>query len=118
MRRKERDLIQIDRDISTAGKSFLGLYMEYVLTLIEEGFNQHDIIDKLHSIQVGFRDKDREGTRVRVNALFRIVQAEKVLYSLQAVLDSPKKLSKGAKDKARETIDKINSGEIELPNLR
>lgn len=108
---------QIEREMYSSGKSFLGLYMEYVITCINEGMSKQRIVELLHARQVGFSDKDIAGTQNRVNALFNIIYYENVVKALNIVLDMKTERVKGAKKKATETLDKIYSGELKLPKL-
>ncbi len=75
------------------------------------------LIDEYHSCQRGYYDKDTGGTRTRVNAALRIIKSEKVLYALEQIDGSDPRVLPEAVTKAKETIVKIQSGELRLPNL-
>jgi len=108
---------QLERRINNAGKSFIGLHMSNVLSMISDGYSKDAIIEKLYKNQVGFIDKGIRGTQTRVSSLFHIIKEENVVNALQIVIDSPVPLRNGAKERARETIEMIDSGEIKLPKL-
>ena len=108
---------QIEREMQSSGKAFLGLYMEYVITCINEGMSKHSIVELLYAHQVGFSDKNIERTQRRVDALFYIIYYDNVVKALNIVLDMKTERVNGAKKKATETLDKILSGELKLPKL-
>lgn len=120
MERKERNLSKIDDDIKSAGQSFIGLYMSDMLGRIPElddKVKKVKLIEEYHSRQYGFFDKDIGGTRTRVNAVVRIIRADKVLYALGKVDGSDPRVVPEAVAKAKETIGKIKNGKLILQIL-
>ena len=107
-------------DIKSAGKNYLALNIEYVLLNINEMTDidfKNKVINKQFEEQKGFSDKDISGTRTRVNALLRIIQANKVIYALEQINKDDPRISDEAFEEAQSIIKKIKSNEIELPVL-
>lgn len=120
MDKEPRSIEKIDDDIKSAGQSFLGLYMADLLTRIKELDDKvlkNKLIDEYHSRQHGYYDKDTGGTRTRVNAAIRIVKAEKVLYVLEQIDGSDPRVLPESVSKAKETVARIKTGELKLPDL-
>ncbi len=120
MEKEHRSIDKINDDIKSAGQSFLGLYMSDLLARIKELDDRvlkNKLIEEYHSNQYGYFDKDIGGTRTRVNAAIRIIKAEKVLYALERINGSNPLVLPEAVTKAKETIMKAKTGELELPNF-
>jgi hypothetical protein len=120
MEKEYRSNDKINDDIKSAGQTFLGLYMADLLTRIKELDNKvlkNKLIDEYHSSQCGYYDKATGGTRTRVNAAIRIIKSEKVLYALEQIDGSDSRVLPEAVDKAKETLVKIATEELKLPNL-
>jgi hypothetical protein len=118
--KEARSINKINDDIKSAGQSFLGLHMADLLTRIKElddKVSKSKLIEEYHSNQQGYYDKDTGGTRTRVNAAIRIIKAEKVMYALEQIDGSDPRVLPEAANKAKETIMKIHTGELKLPNL-
>lgn len=111
---------KIDDDIKSAGKSFLGLYLGELLSMINELDDKGlkgNLIEEYHSHQRGYYDRDIGGTKTRVNASIRIIKANKVLCALERIGGSDLRVRSEAVTRAEETIRKIKTGELNLPNL-
>lgn len=120
MKKESRSISKINDDIKSAGQSFLGLHMADLLTRIKElddKVRKNKLIEGYHSHQHGYFDKDKGGTRTRVNAAVRIIKAEKVLYALEQIDGSNPLVLPESVAKAEETIMKIRAGELKLPLL-
>lgn len=120
MKKKSRSLDKIKDDIKSAGKSFLGLKMADLLVRskeLEDRVSKRKLIEEYHSHQYGYYDKGIGGTSTRVNAAIRIISAEKVVYALGQIDGSDSRVLPEAVTKAKDTIRKINSEELRLPNL-
>ena len=120
MEKELRSIDKINDDIKSAGQSFLGLNMADLLTRIKElddKILKSKLIDEYHSNQHGYYDKDTGGTRTRVNSAIRIIKSEKVLYALEQIDGSDPRVLPEAVAKAKETVAKIKTGELKLPNL-
>lgn len=120
MEKESRSINKINDDIKSAGQSFLGLCMEDLLTRINElddKASKSKLIEEYHLNQHGYYDKDAGGTRTRVNSAIRIIKAEKVLYALEQLDESNPRVLPEAVSKAKESIKKIYTGELKLPNL-
>lgn len=100
MKKKSRSLDKIKDDIKSAGKSFLGLKMADLLVRskeLEDRVSKRKLIEEYHS--------------------HRIISAEKVVYALGQIDGSDSRVLPEAVTKAKDTIRKINSEELRLPNL-
>lgn len=120
MEKEHRSIDKINDDIKSAGQSFLGLHMADLLSRIKELDDKvlkSKLIEGYHYHQHCYYDKDIGGTRTRVNAAVRIIKAEKVLYALEQINGFDPRVLPEAVAKAKETIMKINTGELKLPNL-
>ena len=117
MKRKYRNNKQINNAIKSAGKTFLGYQTENVLRSIENGSSMNSIIEELYKNQFGFTDAEIIGTSKRVKALFRIIQADSVIYALSQIDRITFQKFPQSLTRAKETIEKINSGELKLPHL-
>ena len=120
MVRQERSICQIEADVRSAGQTFLGLRMADLLARIAElddKVTKKKLIEEYYENQIGTFDKEISGVCTRVNSAIRIIKAEKVLYALSLIDGSNSRVSLQAVQKAKETISKIRSGEIEMPDL-
>ena len=120
MERKPRPISKIDDDIKSAGQTFIGIRMEDMLTRIpelEDRNKKNKLIEEYYENQIGTQDSECEGTRTRVNAVMRIIQSDNVLYALKRINGSDSRVLSEAVTKAKNTIKKIKSGELKLPNL-
>ncbi len=121
MKKEFRSIDKINDDIKSAGKSFLGLHMANLLMKIKElddKILKSKLVGEYHLNQHGYYDKDIGGTRTRVNAAIRIIKAEKVIYALDQIDGSDPRVLPEAVVKAKETILKIHTEELKLPNLK
>lgn len=117
---KMRSDSKILDDIKSSGKNYLGLYMEDILLHtheLEDKILKNKLIERHYEEQKGFSDKSSSGTRTRVNSLIRIIQANKVIYALELINESDSRITDVAIKKAKDTIKRINFGEIKLPTL-
>ena len=117
---KERSDKKILDDIKSAGQTFLGLRMEYLLLRINElddTDSKKQLIQEYYEHQIGTHDDKFDGTRTRVNSAIRIIAADKVLFALNVITNSNFRVPPDAVLKASETIAKIERGEIKLPIL-
>ena len=114
----ERNIEKINRDIKSAGQSFLAFHLEDLISKIHK-LNYRDeknaLISLYHANQIGFFDKNIEGTRTRVNAAIRIIKANKVIYALEVISNS-KTTSKEAIRNALKLLNKLNKGGLKLTN--
>ena len=114
----ERNIEKINRDIKSAGQSFLAFHLEDLISKIHK-LNYRDeknaLISLYHANQIGFFDKNIEGTRTRVNAAIRIIKANKVIYALEVISNS-KITSKEAIRNALKLLNKLNKGGLKLTN--
>lgn len=117
MRKMYRNNIQTESDVSIAGKAFICFNTEQLLQMIDDGLSRNNMIKNLYLTQEGFYDKNIDGTKARVNALLRIIRSDNLLYALNHIIESPFSLRVGAKDKAKDIIEKLHNGEIKLPKL-
>ena len=120
MQRITRTKAKIDDDIRSAGQTFIGIRMEDMLHRIPElvdGNRKTKLIQEYFENQIGTSDKEVDGTRTRVNSIIRIIKSDNVLYALSKIDGSDPRVLKEAVTKAKDTIRKIESGELELPNL-
>ena len=98
---------QWKRLVGSAGKTFLGLSMG---TIIERGAHQSDtaraaITEELFEKQDGWKDSDIGGTRTRVNAAVRLINAGEVKRTLESVIAGDYRVSGEAKRAAQTTLD-------------
>lgn len=120
MKKVARSVSKIKDDIKSAGQSFLGLYMADLLIRVvelDDKVRKSKLIEGYNSHQHGYYDKDTGGTRTRVNAAIRIIKAEEVIYVLEKIDGSDPRVLTEAVAIAKETIMKIQTGELKLPDL-
>ena len=120
MHRENREISKIDKDIKSAGQTFLGFRMEDLLLRADELDNKElkkQLIMEYFKYQIGTFDLKISGTNTRVNSAIRIIKADKVLYALKKIDGSNPKVVPDAVLKAKDTIRKIECGELALPNL-
>lgn len=120
MKKEERSIAKIEDDVKSAGQSFIGLRMEDLLLRLpelEDKLTKNKLIEEYYENQVGTRDKAIGGTRTRVNSAIRIIKADRVLYALSLIDGSDSRVLPEAVMKAKDTIGKIKSGEIQMPQL-
>lgn len=120
MNKEERSIQKIKDDVKSAGRFFLGIRMMDLLSRISElddKEKKQKLIQEYYENQVGTFDKEFGGMRTRVNAAIRIIRADKVKYALSLIDGSDRRVLKEAVNMAKETIEKIDSGEISLPEL-
>ncbi len=120
MEKQERSINKIEDDVRSAGQTFLGLRMEDLLIRVAElddKVAKNKLIEEYYESQVGTRDGAMGGTRTRVNSAVRIIKADKVLYALSLIDGSDSRVLPEAVMKAQDTIRKIKSGEIKMPQL-
>lgn len=118
--RELRSINKINDDIKSADQTFLGLYMADLLTRINELDDKvlkEKLIQEYFENQKYFSDKDLGGTRTRINAAIRIIKAEKVIYALEQINGQNPRALAEAVEKSKDTLIKINNGELSLPNL-
>ena len=121
MEKESRSVDKINDDIKSAGQSFLGLYLEDIINRfseLEDKALKNKLIDEYYTKQYGFSDKHEGGTRTRVNAAIRIIRADKAIYALKMIDGSDPRVAQGAVDNAKETLKKIQIGELILPTLK
>lgn len=121
MQKESRNIAKIQDDIRSAGQTFLGLRLSDMLGRINElddRNSKNKLIEEYFNNQIGTYDKHIGGTRTRVNSAIRIIKAEKVLYALRLIDGSDIRVLPEAVVNAKETIRKIENGEIILPNLQ
>lgn len=121
MEKVSRNIDKINDDIKSAGQSFLGLYLEDIIrrfSELQDSALKNKIIDEYYTKQYGFSDKHEGGTRTRVNAAIRIIRADKVVYALNLIDGSDPRVVPEAVDNAKETLRKIQTGELILPKLQ
>ncbi len=120
MNREPRDISKINADIRSAGKTFLGLRMEDLLLRVDELDDKDlkkQLIKEYFHNQIETFDSRIGGTTTRVNSAIRIIKADMILDALKKICDSNSRVSLEAVSKAKETIRKIESGELLLPVL-
>lgn len=120
MKRKSRSESKIDDDIRSAGQSFLGIRMSDLLGRISELDDRDQkkkLIEEYYENQIGTYDKNMGGTSTRVNSAIRIIAADKVVYALSKIDGSDSRVLAEAVENAKDTIQKIKSGTIKLPEL-
>jgi len=120
MNKESRSIAQIKGDIKSAGQSFLGMKMADLLTRVKELDDRslkNKLIEEYYLNQTEYKDTNIAGTRTRVNSAMRIIRAEKVIFALEQIDGSNPLVSPKAVAKAKETINKIKSGELKLPEL-
>ena len=121
MKKESRNIAKIEDDILSAGKTFLGQRLSDMLGRIAELDDRNlknKLIEEYFYNQLGTYDKNIGGTRTRVNSVVRIIKSEKVLYALGLIDGSDIRVHPEAVANAKDTIRKIESGEILLPNLK
>lgn len=103
----------LKRDIETSGGWFVGEYAAIVVDKYHELENDQDfknefIRDIFHNQG---RDSDYRGTRVRINALLRIIRNNKIIEALEYVIDSERinKDDPKAVEMAKEILFNIRS---------
>lgn len=119
MYRENIEINKVDRAIHSAGKAFLGFRMEDLLLRTDElddSIQKEQLIKEYFQNQIGSSDKTIYGTTIRVNAAIKIIKADMVLYALKKITGSTK-TAPIAISKAKETIRKIECGELILPQL-
>ncbi len=120
MKREERSNEKIKCDIKSAGQSFLGIHIADLLnrTLeLDDKELKKVLIQEYYDNQIGTFDKEISGTQTRVNAVSRIIRADKVIYALSMIDGSDSRVLQEAVIKAQDTLLKIKSGQIQLPVL-
>lgn len=120
MKKEERTIQKIEDDVKSAGQTFLGMRMGDLLCRIPELDDKErkkDLIQEYYENQIDTYDKDFSGTRIRVNAAARIIRGDKVIYALSLIDGSDPRVLPEAVGRAKDTISKIESGEIPLPKL-
>lgn len=120
MKKEERSIQKIKDDVKSAGQTFLGMRMADLLCRISELDDKElkkELIQEYYEAQIGTYDKNVDGTRIRVNAAVRIIRGDKVIYALSLIDGSDPRVRPEAVEKAEDTIRKIESGEILLPEL-
>lgn len=118
MKKEMRTQEQVDRDIRTAGSGFLAFKLSDMLLRIGELENKTSkdaLINDFYHNQEGYSDSDPSGTRWRVNAARRIISAGQTIYALEKVANS--NASSEAVERAKETLHRIEIGELQLPSL-
>lgn len=91
MKYKERSDDKILDDISSAGKNYLGIYIEDILVHINELDDRelkNQLIERHYKNQKYFYDEKMSGTRVRVNSAIRIIISGKIIYALGQINNS------------------------------
>ena len=116
-----RSMDKINDDIKSAGQSFLGLHLEDIIrrfSELEDRTLKNKMIDEYYKKQHGFFDKHEGGTRTRVNAAIRIIKSGEVVYALKIIDGSDPRVVPEAVDSAKETLRKIQVGELILPTFQ
>lgn len=110
---------KIERCIRSAGLGFLGIRMEDLLLRtdeLEDKKKRTNLINEYYQNQIVYYDENITGTIIRVESAIQIIKADMVLYTLERIAKStrtdPRAILKG-----RETLRKIESGELALPHL-
>lgn len=104
-------------DIKSAGMNFIAYRVADMLSrtneLGERSVEKKQLIHEYYTYQTGYYDSDQAGTQIRVNATIRIIRADKVLFSLEQIINStdPRVLPV-AKERAAQTVTQINNGEL------
>lgn len=120
MDKQSRSISKINDDIKSAGQSFLGQRMEDLLVRfneLDDKVLKSKLVEEYFMNQLGYFDKDINGTRTRVNAAIRIIKSEQVIYALEQIDGLNLKVQLDSVLKAKETLSKIRSGILILPNL-
>ena len=118
MKKGTRTQEQVERDIRTAGSGFLAFKLSDMLLRIGELENKtgkNVLINDFYHNQEGYSDSDPSGTRMRVYAARRIISAGQTIYALQKIANS--KATAEAIERAKETLHRIETGELPLPML-
>lgn len=118
MEKVSRSMDKINDDIKSAGQSFLGLHFEDIIRRfpeLEDRTLKNKIIEEYYKKQYGFFDKNEGGTRTRVNAAIRIIRSGQVVNALKIINVSDPRVAPEAVDSAKETLRKIQVGELALP---
>lgn len=113
--RSDEDIL---RDVQSAGQNFLGMRLGDMITRIAELDDKNlktKLIEEYYRNQDGYFDKDVSGTRVRVNSAVRIIRSGKATFALKQLLDEDSRVSESANKKAKETIEQLNNGTLQLP---
>ena len=112
---------QFQKAYRSAGLWFVALYMEAFLLRIDE---LRDDVKKAHLIDEiydngGNADKDESGTRTRVNSLWRIIEAGRVVQALEVAANSDRLKNDfhDAYETANDLLNRINNGEFVIPEI-
>ena len=93
MKYRYADENKIDRYIRSAGKTFLAIRFEDLLSraeALDDTRLRYKIIEEYYQKQIGTFDKKIEGTAIRVNAARYIIAANQVLFALEEIMKSKK----------------------------
>lgn len=119
MYKKSIEINEVNGSIRSAGMGFLVFRMEDLLLRTDElddRIKKAELINEYYQNQIGYYDKKDRGTKIRVNSAVRIIKADMVLYTLKKIANSTK-TAPAVILKAKETIRKIECGELMLPQL-
>jgi hypothetical protein len=118
--KKQINQKQFINSYRSAGLWFVALFMEAFLFRIDE-LRDHNkktkLIEEIYNNGEGF-DKEEGGTRTRVNCLFRIIEAGRVIEALDVAVAS-ERLRNDFPDAAYQAEDllmRIKSGEFVIPD--
>ncbi len=109
---------KIDRYIRSAGKTFLAVRLEDLISRAEELDDSRlfgKLIEEYYKNQIGTFDREITGTATRVRAARYILAADQTVFVLESIQKS--NLSQDIRKKAEMTLEKIRSGELKLPQL-
>lgn len=115
-----RRLEKINDDIKSGGQSFIGMHIEDILSRIpelEDRNNKKMVIKEYFDNQQCFYDSDIGGTRIRVNAVIRIIKANQVKYVLEKIDGSNPLVAPEAVERAQSLLRRIENGQFLLPSL-
>lgn len=103
----------------SAGLWFVALFMEAFLLRIDElhdPYKKTKLIEEIYNNGKGF-DKEEGGTRTRVNCLFRIIEAGRVIEALDVAVASARLRNdfRDASNQAEDLLKRIKSGEFVIP---
>ncbi len=112
---------QFQNAYRSAGLWFVALYTEAFLIRIDE---LQDEIKKTHLVEEIFNngegfDKEECGTRTRVNSLWRIIRAGRIMQALELAANSSRlhREFPEAANAARDLLSRIENGSFAVPEV-
>lgn len=118
--KKQINQKQFINSYRSAGLLFVALFMEAFLLRIDElrdPIKKTKLIEEIYNDGQSF-DKEEGGTRTRVNCLFRIIEAGRVIEALEVAVAS-ERLGNDFPDaafQAEDLLKRIKSGKFVIPN--